>query len=342
MRIQRTVLSLICVAAILAAANTLQAAPETVIGDHNPAAVSAFTLDFLGADFGDGFGDLRSGHITTTSLGYRVDADAAAATLVRYQQDVDSITLPYGQSTGPITVSVVPGSSSSVLFTQDPIDPSVFYFETSELYEITYTEDLSAYGFPGNAVQFPGNSTGVINYSAGTVELAWEGSSAMLDPTNPGNLIFFDYTCAVNTSIVATTGGVDILPNACRNVINLAGNRPITVDILGTVDLDVTQIDPTNIELFRTDGLSTPVFAVQSSGSSTGGSNHTCGCTVVSSGDVFDTLTIELSRSDLIAAFALDQAIGNQPIEVQLIGRLDDGSTFTAGVDCLQVTPNGR
>jgi len=157
---------------------------------------SSFTLDFLGADFGDGLSSVRSGLITTHHMGLALDDVAGTALLNYYDQDVDPIVLPTGINTGPITVGVVPGTQSSVSFS--PLGGNVYAFETSEFYEIGFTADLSAFGISGTSAFLPGGAIGVIDYDNQTISMAWSGSGVLLHPTIQGQFIPFQYECAVN------------------------------------------------------------------------------------------------------------------------------------------------
>ncbi|NOX57693.1 MAG: PEP-CTERM sorting domain-containing protein [Planctomycetes bacterium] len=166
---------------------------------------SSFSLDFFDQ------GGLRDSTISSTSFGMEIDFDAGSAKFTNYSQQIGSILLPNSTGadveTGPITVSIIPGSEPGRLVDNGD---GTFDFETEDIYEITFTNDLSAYGFPGQSVELPSVSTGTItveelrgNVLEGTASMRWEDESVMLDPSttdiNNPILLPFHYRCDIYT-----------------------------------------------------------------------------------------------------------------------------------------------
>ena len=158
-----------------------------------PKSGSQFTLDFnnIGSD---------TSHIAYTEFDLVIDPTSGAARIEYYYQEVDSLTLPGGFETGDLVIAVVPGSS------QGAYDAASGSFETSELYAIFFTGDLSAFGLE-SPVFLPGASSGDVAFDpggqTGAANLIWDGEGALPDPTNPGGFIPFEYECVVNTEFNA-------------------------------------------------------------------------------------------------------------------------------------------
>ncbi len=185
------------------AASTASATPYilSAVQDQSQSAPdSTFALDFFGN------GGVRDSEISNTTFGMEIDFDNETAKFTNYSQQIGSIALPNDSGpdveTGPITVSIIPGAEPGRLV--DNLD-GTFTFETTDTYEITFTNDLSAYGFPGQSVLLPSSSIGTLTVDAlrdgeidGTASMRWEDSSAMLNPSN-GELMPFHYACDINS-----------------------------------------------------------------------------------------------------------------------------------------------
>ncbi len=202
--------SILAVAALagMFAASTASATPYilSAVQDQSIGAPeSTFALDFAGN------GGVRDSEISETTFGMEIDFDNETAKFTNYSQQIGSILLPNSTGpdveTGPITVSIIPGSEPGRL--TDNGD-GTFGFETTDTYEITFTNDLSMFGFPGQSVLLPSTSFGTLTVDAlrddvidGTASMVWEDDSVMLDPSttdfeNP-ILLPFHYACDVNS-----------------------------------------------------------------------------------------------------------------------------------------------
>jgi hypothetical protein len=188
-----------CAALIgLAAAASAQARPLSIVTNENPAEPGAFTLSF-----GDLGLEARS-NITSTNYELSVDAVHGTAHFVSYLQHVQPLTLPGGLSTGDIIVTVVPGSSSG------SFDPITRTFTTSEMYEIAFSGDLSAFGLE-SPVQLPSTSIGQLAVDlldGGEVTMDWDGAGLLSNPFDPSTPLSFTYRCAVNTVFDSTPENV--------------------------------------------------------------------------------------------------------------------------------------
>lgn len=180
---------------VLAATGSAQSTRAlTVTTTENPGNPGAFTLDF-----GD-LGFSARGNITTTNYELSVDPIQGTARFVSYLQHVEPLTLPGGFSTGPITVEVVPDSSTGTY------DPYTRTFSTSEMYAVSFTEDLSLFGLT-SPVLLPSTSGGelvVDPVTGGQVSMDWSGVGQLGNPADPSNPFTFTYTCASNTVFPST------------------------------------------------------------------------------------------------------------------------------------------
>ncbi len=185
--------------------STASAAPYILTAEQDlapQAPASTFALDF-GAQ-----GGVRDSEISNTNFGMEVDFDAGTARFSSYTQNIGSINLPDGSAngveTGPITVTIAPGSPSGIL---RETGAGTFEFETTDTYIITFTNDLSAFGFPvDQPVALESTSIGTLivdELRDGAIEghaaMQWNGGGFMLDPANVGEFLSFDYRCDINS-----------------------------------------------------------------------------------------------------------------------------------------------
>lgn len=167
--------------------------PISFLANEDPASPGSFRLTFAGLGFE------TIGGITSTQFKLRIDHLNQTARFVEYLQHVEPLTLPGGISTGDITVEIVPESSTG---TYDPLTRT---FATSELYAVHFTADLSAYGLTSPVI-LPSSSSGAITlHSAqgGGVDMDWEGSGELPNPSDPPNPLAFTYRCEVNSVYAA-------------------------------------------------------------------------------------------------------------------------------------------
>jgi hypothetical protein len=157
----------------------------------------------------------------------------------------------------------------------------------------------------------------------------------------------FDYEL-----VVSVEGGrqasIDIKPGACPNPWNRQGRGVLTVAVVGTEDLDVTQIDASSVVIARADGLggslapnegppgpqstvkdiATPFEATQ-----------TCECEHLGADGIVD-LSLSFRTDDLVETLYLGELSEGAMPELIVSGTLLDGTPFE-GRDCVQLVPPG-
>ena len=213
MRFQRSLAAAFAACAL--AAPPVMGAPLRIAAQQDPTQESYFTLDF------GGFGGVANARIARTDFQLEIDAAAGSARFVQYDQDIAPLLLPGGISTGNIRVEVSAGSSSGTF------NPTTGEFATSEVYEIHFDGDLSAYGLT-SPVLLPSASAGVATLSsasAGLVSMNWSGSSRLLNPYVPGSWIDFSYVCSLLASFsptAATFIGLDMIPQVLDTPMSVA------------------------------------------------------------------------------------------------------------------------
>lgn len=128
--------------------------------------------------------------------------------------------------------------------------------------------------------------------------------------------------------VAAANASLDIKPQSCPNPLNVTSKGVLPVAILGTVDLDVNDIDPSSVQLegvptlrSSIDDVSTPVADPQDE----------CDCTT-DGADGFDDLELKFDIQDLVAA--IDAVNDGDKIVLTLTGNLLDG-TDIKGQDCV-------
>jgi hypothetical protein len=185
---------LLAASIIAAGAGSAVAGEVLHVADQNKSVQSSFTLDF-----GLMGGEVKS-IITDTKFVLSIDADNKTAEFLTYNQTCEPLILPGGISTGDLTITIVPGSSSGT-FT-----PRSGTFSTDEFYSISFTGDLTPYGLTSPVV-LPGDSDGTVTYgtsTTGNIELIWDGAGQLQNPQNPQMPINFTYVCTVHADFFAT------------------------------------------------------------------------------------------------------------------------------------------
>lgn len=210
----------------LAAAGSAQSTRSLAIATtENPGNPGAFTLDF-----GD-LGFSARGNITTTNYELSVDPIQGTARFVSYLQHVEPLTLPGGISTGDITVEIVEGSSHGTY------DPFTRTFSTSEMYAVSFTEDLSPFGL-SSPVLLPSSSAGDLvldPLTGGQVSMDWNGVGQLGNPQDPSSPFTFTYTCASNTVFPSTPEsavGLALIPG----VVDLHLPQAIELELVALLD----------------------------------------------------------------------------------------------------------
>jgi hypothetical protein len=128
---------------------------------------------------------------------------------------------------------------------------------------------------------------------------------------------------------------VDVRPGIWPNHLKLESALTIPVAILGTMDLDVANIDPGTVRLSR-DGVTgecAPVsWAYTDVGVPVIGSSPDCN---TPHGDGFDDLQLTFSVRDLVSTLRLGEHIG-EAVPLRLTGKIVTGRAIE-GIDCAVV-----
>ncbi|HKQ48165.1 MAG TPA: hypothetical protein VJZ71_08865 [Phycisphaerae bacterium] len=183
----------VAVCGIIGAAPLASAATTTLSAYEDVEAENHFTLTFFGDTPADNL--VTSSNVVATRLSLEVDEALGTARFSEYYQIVEPLTLPLGISTGNIIVQI---KTSSGTYDRDTGD-----FTTHDEYEISFTNDLSFFGF-SSPVIIPSESHGNLNggpSSARTIGMTWEGQGELENSDDPSNPFKYTYVCTSTTKI---------------------------------------------------------------------------------------------------------------------------------------------
>jgi uncharacterized repeat protein (TIGR01451 family) len=139
------------------------------------------------------------------------------------------------------------------------------------------------------------------------------------------------------TPVVSPKQGVylDIKPGFCPNPLNPKGTGQVAVAVLGTADLDVTDIDVSSLALGR-EGVAATVGPVSSSIADVAApfTGDLCGCTTAGA-DGYPDLVLRFSNTALFTSLGLNDVKGRY-VEMILTGALTSG-TEIVGRDCARI-----
>lgn len=185
----------------LSAAPALAQNAQTVLYGYEDADFqTSFSLNF------PGLGISSSSKVFYTRFNLEIDEDAGTARFTSYEQEIEPLTLPLGISTGTLRVRI---QNSDGTF-----DKAADTFVTNDDYNITFTNDLTAFGF-ASPVVLPAVSEGVITTNAEGdrfVEMEWQGTGALENSENPSEPYAFTYTCKTRSRIATSAEAVPALP----------------------------------------------------------------------------------------------------------------------------------
>ena len=131
---------------------------------------------------------------------------------------------------------------------------------------------------------------------------------------------------------------IDIKPQSCPNPINTKDRGVLPVAILGTADFDISQIDPSTIQL---EGISPLRWALQDVATPYYDPLLDCySCTTMGM-DGFMDLTLKFNAQEFVAALG-PSVLNGDCITVELIGYLkpEFGGTMIMGYDIIRVIIN--
>ena len=198
-------------------------------------------------------------------------------------------------------------------FANEACDPSGFGEGETFLGSTSVTTD----GF-GDA-----NFTGVFPVPLGQVITA----TATTDPDNNTS----EFSCcdieveSCDVEVETVEVAVDIHPTSCPNPLNVSGRGRgiVAVAILGTMEFDVTQVDPTSVRLEGVAPLRSSLEDVATPFELFRGKADLFDCTDLGP-DGFQDLTLKFDRQELIAA--IGEVNDGDVVVLQLTGSLNDGS----------------
>jgi hypothetical protein len=135
---------------------------------------------------------------------------------------------------------------------------------------------------------------------------------------------------------------VDIKPGSCPNSFDVKSKGVLPVAVLGTMDFDVTTIDPGSIRLTRepVDCFVQPIrWSYEDVATPFEG--ELCDCHDLN-GDGYMDLTLKFDTQELVSCLALEEVAG-ETIPLTLTGNLkeEDGGTPITGEDCLRILNPG-
>lgn len=178
---------------IIGAVPQAVAATTTISAYEDVEAENHFTLTFFGDTPEDNL--VTSSKVVATRLSLEVDEENGTARFSEYYQIVEPLTLPLGISTGDIIVQV---KSSSGTYDRDTGD-----FTTHDEYEISFTNDLSFFGFTSPVI-IPSESQGNLNggpANARTIGMTWEGTGELANSADPSDPYKYTYVCTSTSKI---------------------------------------------------------------------------------------------------------------------------------------------
>ncbi|MCG8407446.1 MAG: hypothetical protein MI923_19780 [Phycisphaerales bacterium] len=190
---------------------------------ENSEVVTDFSLNF------PGLGISSTSNVFYTRFNLEIDDETGAARFTDYNQQIESLTLPLGITTGRIQVRILESNGT--------YDPQSQTFVTNDVYEITFANDLSTFGFSSPEI-LPATSRGTVRGGANNaqnVELQWEGSGQFENESNPAEPFEFTYTCNVNTNIAESEADVPPLPtpNSCGNFFSILSFATMSLMFVG-------------------------------------------------------------------------------------------------------------
>jgi hypothetical protein len=145
-------------------------------------------------------------------------------------------------------------------------------------------------------------------------------------------------SCVQKIDVIKNIVYLDMHPQSCPNPVKVSGNGVIPAAILGTANFDVTQIDPTSIQLWGEHCDGGPVSPVQYnyedvSTPYTGSTD--CGCNTLH-GDGYLDLTLKFDKHQVVSSLDLASYPHFSFVRVFVIGKLVNGCSFISK-DCVRV-----
>jgi len=178
----------------------VQTRATTLYAFEDAAVESGFNISF------PDFGIDSTSRIIYTRFNLDIDEAKGTARFSAYDQMIEPLLMPLGISTGTLHIRV---ESSEGTY-----DVRTGTFETNDLYNITFTNDLSIFGFESPVV-IPSVSTGRVTTDAEGVrhvELDWVGEGELANDENPSEPFKYTYSCSTRTQVADSADAVPPLP----------------------------------------------------------------------------------------------------------------------------------
>jgi hypothetical protein len=144
--------------------------------------------------------------------------------------------------------------------------------------------------------------------------------------------------CRVKVTVLPPPD-LDLCPSSCPTTIGLTQTGALRTELVANPYFDVTKVDRNSLRLQRADGTGgqVPLIGNALADFSTPVSAGVCDCTVLAPDGLTD-LTMIVDVPSLVGNLGLaGDPLGSQ-VEIQMVGKLLDGTEFTAQ-DCVTITP---
>lgn len=173
---------------------------STLFAYEDAAVESGFNITF------PDFGIDSTSRIIYTRFNVDIDEEKGTARFSAYDQMIEPLLMPLGISTGTLHIRI---ESSEGTF-----DKATNTFQTNDLYNITFTNDLSVFGFESPVI-IPSVSTGRVTTDAEgvrRVELDWVGEGELANEETPSEPYKYTYSCSTRTVVADSAADVPPLP----------------------------------------------------------------------------------------------------------------------------------
>lgn len=137
---------------------------------------------------------------------------------------------------------------------------------------------------------------------------------------------------------------IDIKPGSCPNPLNLKEKGVVSVAILGSEELNVTDIDPSSVGMGRAgvDGIAVPIIRWSIEDVASPFSGEPCACHDLQGDGILD-MVLKFEAQSLAGTLELDKVAGAE-IPLTLTGKLEEasGGDQFKGQDCVRILKNKK
>lgn len=222
-----------------------------------------------------------------------------------------------GGGTPPLTITCPDGYK---IFCGQPFDPSVAGMATATggcdpTPTITFVDIVGPPICPADRFQYD-------------IQRVWTATDSC------GNSV----SCNQKIHVLRQVWSLDIKPTSCPNPVNTGSNGVVPMALLGGPGQDVTQIDPSSVQVWREFCADGPVAPRQTNFEDAGtpySSSARCGCHTLG-GDGFLDMTLKFRTGDLVQGLGLANAPNFSYVRLVVTARLFDGCEILA-TDCIRV-----